>query len=541
MKLLAAWMLTLMMGFYAHAQNSNSEISKASKNRLFKQASTYFAQGRYQSTVDELKDIETVLNEKPDSDKSLLGLVHYWKGISQARLQEFPDAIKSFARALDLGFAPSDIHYEYGQVLFASEKMQEARLQFRESVRKNFKRAVSLYYIGYISKEMNERKKAYTFFRAIDKLDPEEAKEVKQAAEMQIGDIYLDQVEKHPDAFRSVEKHVIPQYEKALAVDKTSTLAPVIQEKIITLQRKYDLIMFQLRNGRPTLNPPYFLRLAQEVGNDSNVTFTPTETTVAKSKQASLFTKSSAIGRYTFYHEDFLSVSPEFNFNYTRYWNREPEIYRNDNYVLAPALRSSYEHTFNKKPASLLLDYEYNEIRRDVNAKEDLEFNSRSHALMLGERFSYFSRGESVIRLRRRIFDSYLSTSDSTTTSLILEQVVGFKFNTLLLYGSYDMTRVKNEIFDTNSFTVRGDLIMARVRDWFTPSVGLMLTSADPINNRSARGRELLFNPNARLAKTFGKNWRGNLKLDYQKNDSKDEGNFAYKKTVYSFELEYLF
>ena len=53
-----------------------------------------------------------------------------------------------------------------------------------------------------------------------------------QASEMQIGDLYLEEVEKSPDAFKSVENFVIPQYEKALELDPESNLAGVIKEKI---------------------------------------------------------------------------------------------------------------------------------------------------------------------------------------------------------------------------------------------------------------------------------------------------------------------
>jgi hypothetical protein len=101
--------------------------------------------------------------------------------------------------------------------------------------------------------------------------------------------------------------------------------------------------------------------------------------------------------------------------------------------------------------------------------------------------------------------------------------------------------RVNTESFDTDSFTLRSDLIFGRVRDWFTPSIGLSLTSTDPINARETRGRELLINPNARIAKTFGKNLRAGLKYEYQKNDSKDEENFSFTKSIYAMELEYLF
>ena len=113
--------------------------------------------------------------------------------------------------------------------------------------------------------------------------------------------------------------------------------------------------------------------------------------------------------------------------------------------------------------------------------------------------------------------------------------------NSLLFYMSYDRTRVVTESFDTNAFTFRTDFIMARIKDWFTPSFGLSLTSTDPINNRSNRGRELLINPSTRFTKTFGKSFRGNLKYEYQQNNSKDQSNFAFKKQLMSVEVEYLF
>lgn len=536
---LLAWMLILCVSMVAHAQENSSEINSASKNALFKTAVDLFAQGKYQSTVEELKSIEA--KEGKSGSKQTLGLIHYWKGICYNRLQDFAESISSFDKSLQLEYAPVDIHYEYGQALFAAEKLADARIQFRESLKRKFKRGVSLYYIGYISKEMGERKKAFTFLKSIEKLDESESKEVKQAAEMQIGDIYLEQVEKRSDAFKSVEATVIPQYQKAMDIEPESSLAPVIQEKIVKLQRKYDLILFKLRNGRPTLSPPYFVRVAQEFGNDSNVTFSPADTTISKSKQASGYSKTDFIGRYTFYHKDFFSIAPEFRFNNTYYFNRVPEIYRNDNYLMAPAIRTAYEHELWKKPASFLVDYDYNEARRDVQAKKKLEFSSRSHTFMIGERFNFFESGESIIRLRHRMLESYLSASDSKLTSIVFEQIKSMKVNTLLFYFSYDRMRVDNDAFDTNAFTFRTDVIFARIRDWFTPSLGLALTSTDPINDRSNRGRELLFNPSGRISKTFKKNWRANLKADYQKNQSKDKENFAYTKTIYAFELEYLF
>ena len=539
MKLLLCVLMSFICSL-AFAQEASQEILSASKDAIFKEASQLFSQGKYEATVNELSSVESKINEMSKSKRSLLGLVSYWQGICYNKLQNFPEAIAHFDQALGLDFSTEDIHYEYGQALFAAEKLSEARIQFRESLKKKFKRAVSLYYIAYLSKELGEKKKAVTFYKAIEKLDVEESREVRQAAEMQIGDIYLEQIENHPDAFRTVETYVIPQYKLAYELDKESGLAPKINEKIVALQRKYDLVLFKLRNGRPTLNPPYFARLALESGMDSNVIFSPTEASLSESKKKSAFGKTDVMGRYTIYHKDFISVSPEFRFNYTRYFNRTPTIYRNDNYLLAPAIRTAHEHQLWNKPAALLFDYDYAEGKRAVNTNDNLEFSFRSHTLMIGEKFNYFTSGESIVRLRRRIFDSYLNDFDAGTTSLVFEQVKNLSIHTLLFYASYDMTRVESSLFDTNSLTLRADLIMVRYKDWFTPSFGLGITRNHAIND-SLRGVEYLVNPSARLAKSFKKNMRGSLKLDYQNNKSGDTANFSYSKYMYSFELEYLF
>ncbi len=538
---LLAWMLMFTISLCVLAQDAQVAVPQAKDDGLFKKASTLFAQGKYLSTIEELKTLEVRLLNDSTSSRSNLGLIYYWKGMTHNRLQEYTDAIANFDKALGHDYSPLDLNYEYGQALFAADKLEEARLQFKESLNKKFKRGVSLYYIAFVSKELGDKKKALTFFQAVDKLEKEEAAEVQQAAEMQIADIYLEQVESGKDAFKGVEQYVIPQYERAFKVDEESPLAPQIKEKIVNLQRKYELILFNLRNGRPTLNPPYFLRVSQEISDDSNVTFSPTETTISKSKQSSMYSKTDVIGRYTLYLKNFMSFAPELRMNNTYYFNRVPEIYRNDNRLFAPALRTAYEHTLWEKQASTLFDYEYSYAQRDVNAKEKLEFSSRSNTFMLGERFNFFASGETILRIRKRAFTSYASASNSNTTSFVLEQIKSIATNTLIIYFSYDQTRVKNEAFDTNAMTLRTDLIMARVKDWFTPSVGLSLTSTDPINNRAARGQELLINPNTRITKTFGKSFRVNLKYEYQKNKSEDTANFAFKKQLYGMELEYLF
>jgi hypothetical protein len=160
---------------------------------------------------------------------------------------------------------------------------------------------------------------------------------------------------------------------------------------------------------------------------------------------------------------------------------------------------------------------------------------------MLGERFKFFSFGETVVRLRERQFKSYIPLSNSKTLSLVVEQTVGLKNSTLLLYSSLDRTRVNRDVFDTDALTLRADWLLPSFRDWFNPSVGMGLTLTDPINDRSNRGLEKNIGPTLKFSKVLGKGFRLNSRLEHQQNISKDRTNFNYKKNIAALELEYIF
>ncbi len=533
-------LITIAGQSLSFSQELPDGISTTSENSLFKTAGELYKQGRYDAVSDELKNISAKLMSTNADDENL-ALLFYWRGVVANRLNDFPEAITYFDQAIKRGYKSDDIHYELGQALFASDYLRRARAQFAKSYKKQYKKAVSLYYVAFISKELRDSKKAYKFFNTIEELPEPERSEVLQAARMQVADMYLARAEDHPDQFRVIENHVIPKYESALGVNPNSNLAPILKDKIISLQKKYDLIYFQLRNGRPLLRPPYFFKISQEIGQDTNVIFNPNETTISRSKQDSAFTKTDIFGRYTFYHHDFFSISPELRFNNIYYFNRVPEIHRNDSRIYSGALRNAYEYDLMGRPASFLLDVDYVEVLRDIRQKKSLQYNSSSITYMTGLRINFWDRGETVARLRYRTFDSFSDFTDSKTISASVEQAVSFTQDTLLLYASLDRTRVNFDLFDSNSFSLRADYIISRFRDIVVPIIGVGVTRVDPIRDRPGRGIETLVNPSVRLIKNIGKSWRGILKYDYQKYDSGKPFAFAYEKSIYSFELEYLF
>lgn len=510
--------------------------------KMMNEALQLYTSGRFQTALEKIIKLESDLELNKSENTLKKGLFSYWKGMIHNRLQDFPAAIENFEKAIKSGYFPKDIYYEYGQALYASEKLAQARSAFKDSYKKGFKKGICLYYLAYLTQSLGDYKKAIKLYKSIEKLPADEQKDVFQPAHFAIGDLYLKEAERRPDAISSIENYVLPQYQKAYDINPDSELALQIKTKMREVQQKYDLVLFQLRNGRPTLVPPYFLRLAQDISYDNNVIFAAQETDFSSSDTSSLVSKTDVLGRYTFYYKNLMGISPELRMNYSRYLKREPLIYKNDNTLIAPAIRTNYEYSYKNKPAAVLFDIDYAYVEMDLNSKEDLVFSNRALTFMIGNKVNLINSGETIFRLRRRGFSSYNPDSDSTTNSFVIEQIMAQKSGQVFVFiFNYDRTRVKNELFDTDVFSLRSDLIFPRYKDLFTPSVGLALNTTDPINDRDNRGREFQFNPNFKLSKTFQKRYRANFNYNFTRNVSKDKDSFDFKRQIYGLELEYLF
>jgi tetratricopeptide (TPR) repeat protein len=267
------------------------------------EARALFHSGKYQAALEK---IDEALAE-PAVPPGRKGFLYYWKGVSAARLQDFAVAIESFQSALAHAYRPADLPYELGQAYFGSSQLPKAKVQFMDSVREKYKASTSLYYIGFIAKELDQRDDARLAWTTARTVNDAEAAETHQASALQLADLEREVIVEGSDVFRKIEREVIPRYEAVASMKPASPLATEARKKIVALQKDYNLVLFQLRNGRPTLIPPYLLRGALETGFDTNVTFNPQETTVAEARQGSAFSRAEAFGRYTLYVKDFIS------------------------------------------------------------------------------------------------------------------------------------------------------------------------------------------------------------------------------------------
>lgn len=520
---------SLLFSILVHTKAAESESTK-----LISDFYLEFKKGSYLEAAKTLKELEQFDAQRAFS--------YYWQGICFNKLQRFDDAIESFKKADALKANFPDMYYEYGQALYAADKLDPARKAFGKSVINNHKVGVSLYYMGFISQTMDDHKLAINYYKKVDTLPAEEKKEVIQASLYQLGEIYLLQAEKDPNPAKIVKKFVIPQYELARDVDKASTLAPEINKKIETLIEKYKLILLKMANGRPTVRPRYYLKLSEEIKYDTNVILEANAVQNKAQHRASPLSKTETMGRYGFYPNNRFSFFPEAKLNYTYHTDRDQSaVYKNDNYNIMPALRTYYEYTLFNGMATHLFDFDYGYNARDVYLKKDLTFNSRTYTFMLGEKLNLTKMGETIIRLKRKYFYSYTELSDSETSTLGLEQTLNFPGGyTLMIVNTNDISLVRNDQQNTNTYVLRLDFITPRIMDWVTPTISFGTTYNDPIKQKETRGLEKQYNPGLKLTRGLGK-LRINGKYDYTRNISKDKSAYDYTKSVYGLEFEYLF
>ncbi len=534
MKSLLLFIILLSCSGFAGAQ-----VKKSLKD-LTSSASDAFEAGDYQKTVVEIEKLLSVDSISKNLESK--GLLLYWKGISNIRMNEYEDGIKNLEEAIKLKFPADDIHYEYGQALYVSERLNEARLAFSESVKAKYKVGVSLYYIAFISQQLGSQKKAVNFYTMIEKLPQSEKESILQASRMQIADIYLTQVEKLPNSFSSIEKYVIPQYEKALQVDENSNLAQEIERKIKEIQRKYDLLVFRMRNGRPTSFPRYFIRSSIAYGFDDNVRNLD-ETSKGDLKEedfASPYYNASIYSRYTFYPSSALSVSPELTLSYTDYQTDSDEIKAFNNLSIIAGLQLNYEHLYNGIAATTYLNFDYTYRDDDGNSDDVLEKASDTVSITLSEELQFWRGNPSTFRYRFTQSTAVEETLSFDAHSFIYEQFLSLKSFSIFLYTSYDISRfAENEDQDTNSYTLRSDFLLDSFYDLFNPNLFVSTTQTSYLNDTD-RGTSSLIEYGVTLSRPISEKVYLNFFYNIESQSGKEDQD-THSGTVVGGSLEYYY
>lgn len=500
-----------------------------------------FKAGDYESALKVLDVLDRQVSASR-GDLKRKAFVYYFKGIVLAKMFEFNQSIENFKMAIKLKHDAKDLYYEYAQVLYTDEKLEPARLAFKESIKRGFKRGVSLYYIAYISELLGEERRAVKFFKAINRLPDEEKDEILQSAEAQIAEIYLKRVLKKRDAVRKIEAYVIPQFERALAIDENSEQGRRIRQRIFEIKKRYELILLKMRNGRPVYYPRHFLRFLQTIASDDNVAYQTDDAISSDPDSAkSLFSETNLFGRYSFTVKNYMFLAPELGLRYKKHFNDEDTVKAFDSYSYSAALRSSYEHKAFGKPASFLMDYSFNQENRFNTTEEGFKFYTQTHNFSIGQKLEYFDMGTTILRLGFANTIREDETNNSSTLSLSLEQVIRLSdFYSAFLFSSFNQTSSDTEAYASTSWVNRIDFILPPFWGDYRPFLGFVASFTKPESQAEERGTETSMGPSLRLSKRVGTNTRLNLRYDYLMNSSGLE-DYEYKKNTIALDFEAVF
>ena len=136
----------IFITFLVFAMSSNyiMAASKVKTKEVITKVFSHFDKGQYEEVNKILDEVQKKIKKSSENFNNIQGLVFYWKGMSLSRMNEFEAAEEYFIKALKLKYFTNDIYYEYGQVLYVSNKYKRARIAFKKSVKANYKAAVSL-------------------------------------------------------------------------------------------------------------------------------------------------------------------------------------------------------------------------------------------------------------------------------------------------------------------------------------------------------------------------------------------------------------
>ncbi len=500
-----------------------------------------FKEADYKNVIIDVEKIERHFEVNHYKDIKLHGLLFYWKAISYKNLQDYVQSINYFRKAIGFYYDGEDLFYEYAQVLYASEQLKKARAAFSLSIKNKYKIAVSYYYVGDISQKLGEYKMALKAFHAIEDLPSEEISEILQPALLQIADIYYTFAKEKENLLESIEDYVIPQYEKALNVAPLSNLAPEIQTKIKEIQALFEVEVFRMRNGRPSLFPRNFVKLNAGVNYDTNVTLASNDTQSTQSDQGSPYLSTSVYARKMFYPNKRHSFSPELRFNYNKYTNTNENVQINTGYTLAYGLRNTYEHTLKNAPASFLYEWDYSTSKRDEGSDGTLDNFNSTNSFTIGERYNFLKCGESVLKYRYKTTTFEEEDSNSVSHTLSFEQVFKLeKGYTTIGYFSFDTLDVQNSTYNSDAYTAKVDLVFPQTTADKIWSASFAVVFTNPVNQIDDRGIETSLTPGLTFSKIYNRKFRGNLNYSYTTNSSKSV-DYNYNKHLITYNLEYIY
>ena len=507
----------------------------ASSSRM-KQALEDFKKGSYQKVITEIKNVK--------GNKNTIKVKSYILALSYNKLQEFELAIKNFKISIKLGQDAKDIYYEFGQALYANNDLSKARTAFKKSMKNNYKKDSSLYYMGHISQILEQPKKAKSYYVTLIKSKTVD-NNLMQVGRFQLAEVLLTMARGNPENRRLVKRFVLPQMDKALKVDESSSLAPEIYTRKKEIEREFGLNPNILYNGRRVNSKRWNASISEKFVYDNNISLTSDLPSSAATLEDSFILRTNISADYKLILKKKFIIKPVFDYEIKKHTNRGSEqVKTQDSFDITPALKNSFEHKAFKNPASLIFDIAYNysgKYRVDTDSKS---FYSRYYNLTFGEKFKFFSKGETTLKIKFKNLKSNSEDLHSKTTSFSVDQTyLTLRGNIVLFLLSYDSMDTYNKTSSsTNSTLLRVDFINPTLLPNINLHLGASVNFISYVDaaESAARGLEKTFTPLVKLTKKVTKKLKFSVSYEYTKNTSIKE-EFKYTKHVTTSALKYNF
>ncbi len=526
-----------------------------------------FKKGQYDQVVKNITSHQD--SHKDDFKMTVLLAKSYFK------LERYRKSLKYYDRIFrhkNYNEIPVESYYEFAQINYALDNLTMAKNFFEKSLVAKYNENLSLYYIGIILHSENNVKDAHRYYSRIIKSrskTPEDI-EVKQAAYAQKAELRLNAYQKKlggkdfkividdidgevrdyrliQQAKQKIKDRVIKLFERGIQINPQGNLVPTMKKRISEITQKYELDVQRMINGQFIRNTNLMLRLNSIFGYDSNVVAVSDESPTQPIRKDSYTGQLIAYARKKYTVKGRYFINPELTANYQYYFERDvPDIIDNDNVTITPAVRMTREHSYNGKPASTLLDFEYSWNYRDYNQVEKLQFYNRAYTVSVGERLSFFETGESTMRLKFKDNTNQDSRFDSNTITAQFSQFFNLKSgNRYILVANFALTDSKTDSLDTDSLSLINNYIFfpknKEYITFYTAGFNLIATDYKDPTTANERGTELLLVPSFAATKIINRNSKLTAKYAFTQSISKDQETYTYDKHVITLDFAYTF
>ncbi len=425
---------------------------------------------------------------------------YYLEGRALLGLERYSEAKERFKLALeqrekrDSGRIKAyPLHYYYALALYSLSALEPARKAFLTSAKNDERKFDSLYYAAYISQILEEFGRAKKYYALILKSSDTR---LKQIAHFQMGEIYLEVIEKQKLDAKAIEKHVLKAFDRAVALDPSSLIASDIKRRKDEVLLKYELHPDYFLEGTPIPPNKFSASFSQRAVHDSNITFASEQADfLPTQREAFVFDTRASIAYQKSFFRRFL-LRPSLSFLLKKHSDQvSPSVFQNDAYQIGGGVSISYFTRLFTKKLRILPSFHHTYRAQETILKTGKEFFFRSNSY--GTSAQYFLTPRAPLSLSY----SYLNLENANPLSsfelksISLVQVYRLQNSLYSFFGgiSYADTSLKeNPSLDSKSLSLSAGLTLPELAAGIQAKLILIFSLADYFNNLVRRTERTL-------------------------------------------------